>query len=328
MTPPSLLPKLQDPEAAPADAAPATPELRGELVLAELSTIVGSDTFRRAKRLKSFLRFLVSRAIAVRGDELTEYAIGREVFGKPPEYDPRRDPLVRVEFSRLRARLKLYYETEGVGDPVTIGIWRRSYRVWFERRHAPDLPGSQDASTLVPASEGDAWPPLVGSEPAGTATPADGILSVLVLPFVDLSPRGDQGYFCDGITVEIINRLARVKGLHVVARSSAFQFRGAAQDIQQIGQRLKVRVVVEGSVRKERGRWRINRNVIDTSTGFLVWTDVFERPGSKLLALQSQVAAATARLLRLQLGEQECHHLLERPGPADVPSVEREAGRG
>jgi serine/threonine-protein kinase len=276
-------------------------ELSDEEVWAELNRLLASVTFRRASRLKSLLQHVVACGLERSDARLREYAIGREVFGKPESYDPRRDPLVRVETSRLRAKLRKYYETEGCADPVIIAVRKGVYRPLFERRPKPNLPGLAGAVVRAPALTALPAPDAAGPPRTTLGAVGQQGLSIVVLPFVDLSPKGDQGYFADGLTVEIINALARVHGLQVVARSSAFQFRGAAQDIQQIREKLHVGAIVEGSVRKENERLRISLHVIDSSNGYLIWTDEFEGPVTGLLALQDRIAAAIVGLFRVQL---------------------------
>ena len=89
------------------------------------------------------------------------------------------------------------------------------------------------------------------------------IPSIAVLPFTDMSPERDQEYFCDGLAEELIDALARRQGLRVVARTSAFQFKGQSLDVAEIGRRLRVQFVLEGSVRKSGNRLRINAQLID-----------------------------------------------------------------
>jgi TolB-like protein/tetratricopeptide (TPR) repeat protein len=118
--------------------------------------------------------------------------------------------------------------------------------------------------------------------------------SVGVLPFDDLSPAADQGFLADGIAEELLDRLARNAGLKVASRTSSFALRGLAQDMRALGQKLGVRWLLEGSLRKTGGRVRVTAQLIDTSNGFHVWSDTYERSDQDLFALQDEIAVAIA----------------------------------
>jgi TolB-like protein/Tfp pilus assembly protein PilF len=118
--------------------------------------------------------------------------------------------------------------------------------------------------------------------------------SVGVLPFDDLSPGADQGFLADGIAEELLDRLARNAGLKVASRTSSFALRGLAQDMRSLGQKLGVRWLLEGSLRKTGGRVRVTAQLIDTSNGFHVWSDTYERSDQDLFALQDEIAVAIA----------------------------------
>ena len=101
--------------------------------------------------------------------------------------------------------------------------------------------------------------------------------TVAVLPFVDMSPEHDQEYFCDGMTEEIINVLTAVKGLKVVSRTSSFQYKGEAYDVREIGEKLNVQTVVEGSVRTSGNKLRITAQLIKVADGYHIWSQRYDR---------------------------------------------------
>jgi TolB-like protein len=103
--------------------------------------------------------------------------------------------------------------------------------------------------------------------------------SIAVLPFVDFSPQHDQEYFCDGMTDELISRLSNIKGLRVPARTSAFFFKAKTEDIQDVGSKLKVATVLEGSVRKSGDELRITAQLINVSDGYHLWSEKYDRTG-------------------------------------------------
>jgi len=130
----------------------------------------------------------------------------------------------------------------------------------------------------------------------GSATP--GLSSVVVLPFLDLSPQKDQDYFSDGLTEEIIDALSRVPNLRVVARTSAFAFKGKANDIRQIGQQLNVNAVLEGSVRKDGDQLRITAQLNRVSDGTHLWSRTFDRQFRDIFAVQREISQSIADQLR------------------------------
>ena len=127
-------------------------------------------------------------------------------------------------------------------------------------------------------------------------------VSVAVLPFLNLSSDKEQEYFSDGITEEITSALAKVPGLTVIGRTSAFQFKGENKDLRAIGRALGVSNLIEGSVRKAGDRVRITAQLIKAATGDHVWTDSYDRNLTDIFAVQEDVAKAIAAALRVPLG--------------------------
>jgi adenylate cyclase len=116
-----------------------------------------------------------------------------------------------------------------------------------------------------------------------------------------MSPDPEQDYFCDGISEEIINSLTRIAGLRVIARSSAFQFKGMPVDIREVGRRLNADVIIEGSVRKAGEQLRITAQAIQPESGHSLWSEVFRRELKDVFAIQEEIAQSVAGLLRVHL---------------------------
>src|SRR5512141_1546657 len=154
--------------AAPAPAPPRA----DQAVLAQLERILSSPTFRQGDKLKRFLKFIVLEAVAGRRHELKEYVIGVQVFGKEESFDPRTDPIVRVQARRLRAKLVRYYREEGRADELVIELPKGGYAPVFKQRDAPVLIKRSVATALVSRN------------------------TVAVLPFADYSVEHDLAYFC------------------------------------------------------------------------------------------------------------------------------------
>jgi TolB-like protein/class 3 adenylate cyclase/Tfp pilus assembly protein PilF len=125
--------------------------------------------------------------------------------------------------------------------------------------------------------------------------------SIAVLPFVDLSQAKDQEYFCDGISEEILDALAKVEGLRVVARTSSFSFKGKNADVSEIAQKLNVQNVLEGSLRREGNRIRITAQLVDARNGFHVWSDTFERELQGVFAVQDEITGSIVDALKVKL---------------------------
>jgi TolB-like protein/Tfp pilus assembly protein PilF len=125
--------------------------------------------------------------------------------------------------------------------------------------------------------------------------------SIAVLPFVNMSEDKSNEYFSDGISEEILNVLARMSGLHVAARTSSFSFRKQEQEIPTIARELKVRMVLEGSVRKQGERVRVTAQLIDASNGYHVWSQTYDRDLKDIFAIQDEIAGAIAQELRVKL---------------------------
>ena len=132
------------------------------------------------------------------------------------------------------------------------------------------------------------------------------VLSIAVLPFVNMSADPEQEYFCDGLAEELIDALARLDGLRVVARTSAFRFKGDAPDLREVGEKLNVQTVVEGSVRKAGSRLRINAQLINTGDGYHLWSERYDRDMDDVFPVQDEIAQSVVEKLKVELlGEQD-----------------------
>jgi adenylate cyclase len=138
------------------------------------------------------------------------------------------------------------------------------------------------------------------------------IRSLAVLPFADLSPERDQEYFGDGIAEEILNALTKIGGLHVPARTSCFAFRGLNLDARDIGQRLGVEALLEGSVRKAGQRLRISVQLIDARNGYHLWSERFDREVADVFAIQDEIASSVIHALGVSSTKRDERHLVQQ----------------
>ncbi|MEE4161171.1 MAG: tetratricopeptide repeat protein [Woeseiaceae bacterium] len=160
-------------------------------------------------------------------------------------------------------------------------------------------------------------------EDGETAAPAgrDAMPSIAVLPFADMSPGQDQRFFCEGIAEEILNALTRIEDLHVVARSSAFQYADIGVDVRRVGKDLGVRTVLEGSVRKSGEHLRITAQLVDVVNGYHLWSKTFDEHLEDVFAIQDEIARSIAQSLLDTIGPRE-RSAIKTTSSSDVTAYE------
>jgi TolB-like protein/lipoprotein NlpI len=159
-------------------------------------------------------------------------------------------------------------------------------------QRAPEIPGASKRAVVEQKA--------VAETPAVSQPTSDH--SIAVLPFVNMSADRDNEYFSDGITEEILNRLAKIRELQVTARTSVFSFKGKDRDVREIGDLLGVSNILEGSVRKDGEQVRITAQLIRTSDGFHLWSETYDRKLESIFAVQDEIASEIASALELSLG--------------------------
>ena len=149
------------------------------------------------------------------------------------------------------------------------------------------------------------------TKPEGIKTP-DWKNSIAVLPFKNMSADPEQEYFCEGLSEELINALTQIKDLKVVARTSAFSFKDKELDIREIGQKLNVETVLEGSVRKAGNRLRITAQLINIADGYHLWSERFDRELADIFAIQDEITLAITDRMRLKLLGEDKARMIKR----------------
>lgn len=258
-------------------------EIEPGAVRQQLERILESEGFRKSARLIRFLRLSVERTLNGKPEELKEYILGRDVFDRGAEFDPRTDSIVRVEAARLRRKLRSYYEA-APGDPVMISLAPGSYVARFKRTETaePKTIRALDANTVA------------------------------VMPFANLSVDPDQRFLCEGLAEDIIDALSGVRELKVMARTSTFALGKMAGNPRAVGQELGAGTVVEGSVRRAGDVLRVSAKVLDAETGFVQWSATFDRHMGDVFAIMDEIAQAVATTLRAKFA----------PAVAKTPPVE------
>jgi TolB-like protein/class 3 adenylate cyclase len=160
-------------------------------------------------------------------------------------------------------------------------------------------------------------PPQADAMPASSPTPR---LSIVVLPFANIGGDPEQEYFVDGVTESLTTDLSRIAGSFVIARNTAFTFKGKAVDVKQIGRDLNVRYVLEGSVQRGGNRFRLNVQLIDAETGNHVWAERFDKPAADLFDMQDEIVSRLANTLNAELIEAEARRAerSSRPDAMDL----------
>jgi TolB-like protein/class 3 adenylate cyclase len=159
-----------------------------------------------------------------------------------------------------------------------------------------------------------------GTQKGGTMpnSPSAPRLSVVVLPFANIGGDPEQDYFVDGVTESLTTDLSRIAGSFVIARNTAFTFKGKAVDVKRIGRELNVRYVLEGSVQHGGNRLRVNVQLIDAETGNHLWAERFDKPVADLLDMQDEIVSRLCNLLDAQLMAAEARRAESTPHPSSI----------
>ncbi|MBV8568981.1 MAG: hypothetical protein JO319_00065 [Acidobacteriaceae bacterium] len=261
-------------------------------IRAQLDRIVASKIFAASERLRRFLIWTVEQVLLGDIHHIKQYTIGREVFDRRADFDPRTDSIVRTEAQRLRRKLSQYYRANGSSDPILLSFETGSYVPVFRKREETNT--AKRKTRLEPVS-------ITKRRPA-----------VAVLPFSNLTGFADQDYFCRGIAESIQERLANSHTLRVISSLSAFRFGDQEQDRATIGRELGVNTIVEGSVQLVGSRIRVHAKAGDVISGTYIWARVFDREMRDLFSIQDEIAQAVTNALLEQEG-------LATVGPTAIP---------
>jgi TolB-like protein/Tfp pilus assembly protein PilF len=205
------------------------------------------------------------------------------------------------------------------GRPATAGLHGEGVSVRSR------VLGGAAAAAIVIATAGGGWwlwsgrhaGPEVSTVSSSTQPFSAPRLSIVVLPFANLSNDPEQEYFADGITDDLTTDLSRIQGSLVIARNTAFSYKGKPVDAKQIGRELGVRYVLEGSVQRSGKQVRINTQLIDTETGAHLWAERFDRDIGDLFSLQNEITARIANALQGQLAIAESRRPTDNPDAVD-----------
>ena len=293
-----------------------------------------------------FLHYVVERSLLNSAPK--EFEVAVEVLGRGADYDPDIDATVRVEASRLRHRLREYYDTAGKTDPIQIDIPKGGYGVVFSSRegnthssaggsgfNGTEIAGSPAVDLNLTEAQSQArrlphsawWVAVavvaiaavvvIGQWLAKQRLHANGpIRSLAVLPLQDLSRNANEEYFADGMTDALITELAHIPNLRVVSRTSVMQEKGNQKPLRQIASELGVDAVVEGSIVRSGDRVRITAQLIDARDDRHLWAHSYEEQMTDILTLQDKLVREIALQAQAALAPSQEKLLSGRIHPA------------
>lgn len=270
----------------------------------QLERILASQTLAGSDQLKRLLRLTVERKINDQSELLKEYNLGLEVFQRPPDYDPKIDPIVRVQARRLRSKLDTYYAGEGSGDSLIIHIPRGAYIPAFDYRTttAPE-PAKVQWIRLAAAGAGILVAILlvVFALRKVTVSAPDVDRSVAVLPLKSFVSDTARSYLPDEATEVLTTELAKSKQLRVLSRTTAGRYRDPSASLPDIARTLGVRWIVEGGVGSEGSRIYVKLRAVDATTDRKIWADVYDYQLGQVVDANARAAAKIVAAIESQL---------------------------
>jgi len=285
------------------------PEPTPAAVRAELDRVLASEGFVNSERLTRFLRFTVEKTLAGEADQLKEYLLGVEVFDRGAAFDPRMDPIVRVEARRLRAKLEEYYASAGNASEVRIACRKGSYIPVFESvlpqpATAISRPPRKSlwwlgAAVLALAFAYWSWSRTGGHSDA---------ISIAVMPMDAIAGDKTANELADGIAEALSIELSRDPAWRVVAWPNILRYRREhpqeqRRRMRQVATELNAEMVMAVSVESRDGRARVNTVLLESNSGYNYkgWGRSYERSTADSLAMERELARVIAEELRVQI---------------------------
>jgi TolB-like protein len=256
-------------------------QIEQDQIRASLVSMLNSPLFAGSPRQVRFLEYLVTNTLAGDADRLKGYTIAVEVFDRNDDFDPSLDAIVRVEATRLRNKLREYYDTLGKLDDVRIDFPKGGYTL--------DI-SLQQNHVVTPIANPIKYPVLVEDKP-----------SLAVLPFANISVDNTKEYFADGVVDSLISMLSRLSGLFVISRQSSFSYKNTTKTSKQIASELGVRCLLEGSVQHAGDQVRVTAQLVDAINGGQVWSDRYDRELKDVFALQDELTQNIVSVLQIKL---------------------------
>lgn len=254
-----------------------------------VANILDSVLFSGSPRQQRFLEYLIANSLAGDVERLKGYTIAVEVFDRKNDFDPSLDSIVRVEATRLRNKLREYYNTLGIQDQVRIEFPKGNYILEISLQTTP----VQERR--------------VGSNPQHLSDPRliEDRPSLAVLPFANIGSDNSREYFADGVVESLISMFSRLSGLFVISRQSSFSYKNTTKTSEEIATELGVLYLLEGSVQHAGNQVRITGQLVDAKNGGQLWSDSFDRELKDVFALQDELTQSIVGVLQIKLDGEE-----------------------
>jgi serine/threonine-protein kinase len=271
-----------------------------------LDKILASPSFSGALRVQRLLRFVVEESLEGRAGEIKESVLAVQVFGRRSDFDSHSDSVVRVHATHLRKRLREYYRTDGLRDGVVIdfppGAYVPAFRPAADSRGA--VAGGRRRRWMLPAAVLVVLGAAVALGTFGWLARSSPT-SIAVLPFASLDGAPGSDYLAEGIAEDLMTSLARWPDLRVVARTSAFQFRGRNISARTVGRDLGASVLLEGSIRGNGDHLKIAAQLVNSASGFDLWSESWEGPAGDAPLFEEQIVRAVRQTLEKTSGKRQ-----------------------
>ncbi len=257
-------------------------------IRASLENMLASPLFAGSPRQQRFLIYLVTNTLAGEANRLKGYTIALEVFDRKDDFDPSLDAIVRVEATRLRNKLREYYDTLGQSDAIRIDFPKGGYVLEISLQNPPVLERRTSSNSALNT------PRLIEDRP-----------SLAVLPFANIDSDNTKEYFADGVVDSLISMFSRLSGLFVISRQSSFAYKNTTKTSEQIATELGVRYLLEGSVQHAGNQVRVTAQLADTKNGGHLWSDRYDRELKHVFALQDELTQSIVGVLQIKLDGEE-----------------------
>jgi TolB-like protein len=241
-----------------------------------LDKLLGSKQLAGSKSLKTFLQYLVIKTQNSQEHQIKEYSLGVDVFHRKETFDPRIDPIVRVQAHRLRLKIKAHYSAEGRYETMRIDVPKGCYVPVIYQYSGVDLPSESNFLRC----------------------------RIAVLPFLNLSSESPIDHFIDVLREDLIAALTRSDKWDVIARTSDLTFKEQYNDIRRIGRYFNVDAILEGSVQSSTQMFRVGARLVNAKTGLTIWgTTVDIKPNSDQMAAQREILTSIVPHIIARLGD-------------------------
>lgn len=275
-------------------------EAEKEKIRASVANVLASSLFSGSPRQQRFLDYLVTNTLNGEANRLKGYTIAIDVFDRKQDFDPSIDAIVRVEATRLRNKLREYYDDLGRNDEFIIEFPKGGYAVQINHQLQNKSFNKLTADTSSDLSQSEDLP------------------SLAVLPFSAIDAKSEQDYFADGITDTLISELSSLSGLFIISRHSCFSYRNSSKSDKEIAKELNVNFLLRGNIQRAGDRVRISVQLVNANNQIPLWSERYDREIKDIFALQDELARCIAVALQIKLAKADA----ERFGHEGTKNIE------